>query len=227
MFRQTTYVTAVARALGAPCVGCARQQLDLGPARAEQRLGVRLVSSMPRSLRSRARDERRRDARRERGRRPPARRGGGAGLVPANHVPSARARPSPSEAASAAPRTPVEPALGVAQVARVDAQARRQRAPGSRGGVCEQRALGPGRLGIDVVGRHGRDAAEVVDAGLEQARELRVREVRRRLYRNLGRHQQARDGDRPEVVLERRLRRASAIFVPGLARKFCTITSCR
>ena len=74
-----------------------------------------------------------------------------------------------------------------------------------RGG--EQRALRPRRLGVDVVGRDRGDAAEVVDAGLEQARELGVREVGRRLHGDVERHQQARDGDRPEVILERRLGR--------------------
>ena len=76
----------------------------------------------------------------------------------------------------------------------------------SAAAAARQRALGPRRLGIDVVGRHGRDAAEVVDAGLEQARELGVREVRRRLHGDVERHQQPRDRDRPEVVVERGLR---------------------
>ena len=58
-----------------------------------------------------------------------------------------------------------------------------------------------------MVGRHRRDAAEVVDAGLEQAGELRVRQIRGRLHGHVERHQQARHRDRPEVIVERGLRR--------------------
>ncbi len=56
-----------------------------------------------------------------------------------------------------------------------------------------------------MVDRHGRDAAPVVDPGVEQAREVVEREIRRRLHVPVGAEQDARDGDRPEVVVERRL----------------------
>ncbi len=65
--------------------------------------------------------------------------------------------------------------------------------------------LRPGRLGVDVVDRHRRDAAPVVDAGVEQTREVAVGEVRRRLHVPLRAQQDARGGDRPEVVVDARL----------------------
>ena len=193
---------------GAPRVGGAGQQLDLRPAGAQQRHGVGLVEVGAALAAVERAEERRRDRAREPraatalpgGRRLRARAGEPRALV-------AR-QPVAVGGRQRGPRTRRrEPALGIAQVARVDAQARRERAVGRGGRGREQRALGPRRLGIDVVGRHGRDAAEVVDAGLEQARELGVREVRRRLHGDVERHQQPRDRDRPEVVVERGLRR--------------------
>ena len=56
-----------------------------------------------------------------------------------------------------------------------------------------------------MVDRHRRDAAPVVDAGVEQAREVVEGEVRRRLHVPRRAEQDARDGDRPEMVVERRL----------------------
>ena len=52
----------------------------------------------------------------------------------------------------------------------------------------------------------GRDAAPVVDAGIEQAREVVVGEVRRRLHGDVVGEQQPRSRDRPEVLVEARLR---------------------
>ena len=49
----------------------------------------------------------------------------------------------------------------------------------ARACCCRQAvAVGPGRLGVDVVDRDRRDAAPVVDAGVEQARKVVVGEVR-------------------------------------------------
>src|SRR5437773_939587 len=63
----------------------------------------------------------------------------------------------------------------------------------------------PRLLGIDVVERERRDAAPVVEARGEQARVRVGREVRRRLHgHGVGQHQ-ARDGDRPQQVVERGL----------------------
>ena len=99
-------------------------------------------------------------------------------------------------------------------VARVDGEARRELEPAALGRRAEQVELGPGRLGVDVVDRHRRDAAPVVDPGVEQPREV-LGQVRRRLQRDLRRQDQPRDGDRPEELLERRLRRASPSACPA------------
>ena len=128
--------------------------------------------------------------------------------APMNHSSAGRARPRPSAAAFTDGTTcRIEPGGRVAQVARVHGEPRQQRQAGGGGGGAEPVEVGPRRLGIDVVGRHRRDAAPVVDAGLEQPREAVVGQVRRRLQRHVGRQDQARDGDRPQVVVERRLRR--------------------
>ena len=78
-----------------------------------------------------------------------------------------------------------------------------------------------------MVDRDRRDAAPVVDPGVEEQRKVVVGEVRRRLHVRLRAEQDARRRDRPELLLERRHPGWSAIRVPGLARKFCTITSPR
>ena len=59
--------------------------------------------------------------------------------------------------------------------------AERARAPACRR-LAQSLDLGPRRLRVDMVDRHGRDAAPVVDPGIEQAREVVEREVRRRLH---------------------------------------------
>ena len=92
------------------------------------------------------------------------------------------------------------------EVAGIDRQPRRELEAARAGGRREPVAVGPGRLGVDVVDRDRRDAAPVVDAGVEQARKVVVGEVRRRLHGDVGRQQQARRRDRPEVVVEARLR---------------------
>ncbi len=66
--------------------------------------------------------------------------------------------------------------------------------------------VGPRRLGVDVVDRHRRDTAPVVDARVEEHGELVVGEVRRRLHVPTRSEQDPRRGDRPEVLLERRVR---------------------
>ena len=70
--------------------------------------------------------------------------------------------------------------------------------------------LGPGTLGVHVVGRHRGDTAPVVDTGREQARDLlRVREIGRGLHRHGRTQQQPGDGDRREVLLLTEVRRAA------------------
>ena len=92
-----------------------------------------------------------------------------------------------------------------ADVLGVDGQPRRELEPARARRLGEPLELRPRRLRVHVVDRHGRDAAPVVDARVEQAREVVEREVRRRLHVPPGAEQDARDGDRPEVVVERRL----------------------
>ena len=96
----------------------------------------------------------------------------------------------------------VDPAAG--EVLRVHGQARRELEPTRACGGCEPIPVRPRCLGIDVVDRHGRDAAPVVDAGVEQTWKVVVGEVRRCLNGDVLRQQQPRDGDRPEVLLEAR-----------------------
>ena len=68
--------------------------------------------------------------------------------------------------------------------------------------LAEGLELGPRRLRVDVVDRDGRHPTPVVDPRVEQARELGVGEVRRRLQMTVGAEQDARGGDRPEVLVE-------------------------
>ena len=97
----------------------------------------------------------------------------------------------------------VDPHAG--EVARVHGQPRRQLEPTSARRLGEPVAFGPRRLRVDVVDRHGRDAAPVVDPGIEQAREVVVGEIRRRLHGDVVREQQPRRRDRPEMVVDARL----------------------
>ena len=69
--------------------------------------------------------------------------------------------------------------------------------------------MGPGRLGVDVVGRDGRHAAPVVDAGADQLRQAVGLQVGRRLDVHGRPQHEARHRDGPGVVLQRRLRGAA------------------
>ena len=77
--------------------------------------------------------------------------------------------------------------------------------PGLGGGRLEHSQLGPRRLGVDVVGRDRRDATPIVDARVEQSWEVSVGEVRRCLQRDAVGQNQPCNGERPEVIIERRL----------------------
>ncbi len=133
---------------------------------------------------------------------------GGPSDVPMNHSSAGPRQAEPvGGGVDRRHRRRIEPGVRIAQVRRVDGESRQQRQARRGGGAAEPLQLGPRRLGVDVVGRHRRDAAPVVDARLEQPRELVVGEVRRRLQRHLGRQDQPRHRDRPQVVVERRLRR--------------------
>jgi hypothetical protein len=76
---------------------------------------------------------------------------------------------------------------------------------------------------IDKIRRQRRNSAPVVDAAIEQVGVVRIGKIRRRLNIHL-RHQQARHGQRAQHF-PRSGSGQCAIGVPGLARKFCTITS--
>ena len=84
-------------------------------------------------------------------------------------------------------------------------QALDQRAAGALGGALEVGEVRPGRLGVDVVGRHRRDAAPVVDAGADQLRQALGLQVGRRLDVHGRPEDQARHGDGPDLLLERGL----------------------
>ena len=88
----------------------------------------------------------------------------------------------------------------------VNGQTCGQLEPGRARGSREPLDLRPWRLGVDMVNGHRRDAAPVVDSRVEQAREVVVGEVRRRLDIHLRPEHEPRGGGRPEQLLERRLR---------------------
>ena len=197
----------VAGALEAAPVGSRGEQLDLGPACREQRRRVVLVEQRARLGALEGALEGGGDP--ADGLRTPARPPGGRRLGDGARRPALAPRePEPVGGGERrAARVPGEPGLGVGEELGIDREARQEGAPRRGAGRLEPRDVRPGRLGVHVVGRHGRDAAEVVDAGCEQRGELLAREVRRRLHRDLGRQHEARDRDRPEVIVERGLRR--------------------
>ena len=98
----------------------------------------------------------------------------------------------------------IDPLAG--EVARVDGQPGGELEPARARRGLEAVAVGPGRLRVDVVDRDRRDPAPVVDARVEQAGEVVVGEVRRRLHGDVVGEQQPCRGDRPELVVEGRLR---------------------
>ncbi len=89
---------------------------------------------------------------------------------------------------------------------RVDGKPWREIEAPRSGGVAQTVAVGPGCFRVDVVDRHGRDPAPVVDPGVEQPAEV-LGQVRRSLQVDLGLEQHACGGDRPEVILDVRLGR--------------------
>ena len=82
----------------------------------------------------------------------------------------------------------------------------------------------PGPLRVHVVGGHRRDPAPVVDPGLEQRDQI-VGEVGRGLEVDLGRQDQPGHRDRPAGTRRRGTAASRNIAVPGLGRKFWTMTS--
>ena len=100
----------------------------------------------------------------------------------------------------------VGPALEVGDELGVDREPRRQLEAVRLRGGAQPLDLGPRRLRVDVVDRHRRDAAPVVDPGLEQPREVVVGEVRRHLQVHVGGEELACGARRPDQLVERRLR---------------------
>ena len=96
---------------------------------------------------------------------------------------------------------------GRVDVLRVDGKPRGELQPSRVRRRLETLELGPRRLRVDVVDRHGRNAAPVVDPGVEQPREVVVGEVRRRLDVHLRPEHEPRGSGRPQQLVERRLRR--------------------
>ncbi len=85
----------------------------------------------------------------------------------------------------------------------------------------------PRRLRIHMIRRHRRHTAPIIDARPHQAVERLRLQVRRRLNRHALPEQQASHGDSPELFLQDPARVPFAILVPGLARKFWMMISCR
>ena len=145
-------------------------------------------------------------------------------------APSGRrgARPSASDAVQhrEARRRRVEPALGVGGVLGVDGEPRGQHLARGLGGRAQRARARPRPLGVTWSGVTGRHAAPVVDAGGEQRARGRVGQVRRRLQVHVG--SSSEPGQRDASRGTRRAGTAARrrIAVPGLGRKFWTITSC-
>ena len=67
----------------------------------------------------------------------------------------------------------------------------------------------PGPLGVHMIGRHRRNAAPIIDAGANEARQRVGLQVRRRLDVHGRAEDQPRDGDGPQVLVERWFGRGS------------------
>ena len=138
---------------------------------------------------------------------------------------SSRASPPRPRAGAPRSRRRGRSTARVGHVLGIDGQARREAQAAGLGRRAQALDIRPRRLRVHVVDRHRRDTAPVVDPRVEQPRELVVAEVRRRL-------------DVPPGPSSTRAAAAvhsssssdgswcEAIRVPGLARKFWTITSC-
>ena len=103
---------------------------------------------------------------------------------------------------------------------------RERRSPRASVTVAQPVERGPRPLGVDVVGGDRRDAAPVVDAGVEQRAEVVGRgSAAPAGARRAGRISRA-SGDRPRGTRRAGTAARACIAVPGLGRKFWTITSC-
>ncbi len=104
------------------------------------------------------------------------------------------------------PRDPrIGPALEIGDELRVDREAWRELEAVRLRGRPEPLDLGPRCLRVDVVDRHGRDAAPVVDPGVQQLGEVVVGQVRRHLQVHVSGQKLARRPRRPDQLVERGL----------------------
>ncbi len=116
---------------------------------------------------------------------------------------------------SAAPRcaAPGRASAPARDVSGIDRQPLDQQLAGRRRSAAASSSAGHGALGIDVIGRHRRDAAPIIDAGGDQLRERAGAQIGRRLDVHARPEDQPRHGDRPQMVVEvglGRLRHAGA-----------------
>ena len=142
--------------------------------------------------------------------------------------PRGRGPTSPAARSTRGQHAPGRPTRAASSDARIDGQPRRERRGRARRVASRSRSIcGPGRLGVDVVDGHRRDAAPVVDAGVEQGGEVARRQVRRRLHDDLGGQDRAAPRRSSRAGPRACGSGAPPSWCPGLARKFWTITSCR
>src|SRR5260370_41806027 len=92
--------------------------------------------------------------------------------------------------------------FGFARKFRVNSKTLAELQPTGFGGRPQPRNLRPGRLGIDEVTRHRRDASPVVDPGFKQPRKSSITQIRRGLKIHLSVENQPLSGNRtPHFLL--------------------------
>ena len=99
-------------------------------------------------------------------------------------------------------QTLIDPAHGILRVGRIDRETFGQGLAGGAGRGVQHAQMRPRRFGIDVIGRHRRDAAPVVDAGGDQTAERAGAEIGRRLNVHRRFEDQPRDGDSPQMIVK-------------------------
>ena len=186
--RVTTYVTSSPQTSRRSRSAAAKTRCRSSPRAERRRVELVLAQLVAREL-----ERRRVAADRERGR----------GVDAGRPAPLAREPGRVRRAQHRRQHRRVEP--GRLRELRVDGQPRGELEPAAPRRLLEPRHVRPRRLRVDVVDRHRRHTAPVVDARIEQPCELVEREVRRRLDVHRGGEHDPRGRDRPEVVVELRL----------------------
>ncbi len=95
----------------------------------------------------------------------------------------------------------IDPVLPGLDVPAIDGQSRYQVLAGLCGDARKPLQAGPRRLGVDVIHRNRRDAAPVVDAGIDELLRVRAVQVRRRLDAHVRTEHLSGHGDRPQQLL--------------------------